>query len=165
MVEEPDDTVEAAVLAGQRWPRAEKNMNTMTSENSTTSSSEIQNLLEVVTQNRQNNNTNPSTADTKYSSSDSDANVQFSTQNDRRTILIRELPDRCTHRDIAEVIRGGALIEIFLRVRERSASVSFVTGSDAADFLDYSERHGIYIFGKRVSQVPSALKVFLLQLF
>ncbi|KAF2632471.1 hypothetical protein BU25DRAFT_454789 [Macroventuria anomochaeta] len=66
---------------------------------------------------------------------------------DQRTILITNLADRTTHKDIADVIRGGRLLDIFLR-NDRSATVSFVEG--AADFLAYVKRNDIYLHAKRL---------------
>jgi hypothetical protein len=66
---------------------------------------------------------------------------------DQRTILITNLAERTTDKDIAGVIRGGRLLDIFLR-SDRSATVSFVEG--AADFLEYVKRNDIYLHAKRV---------------
>lgn len=70
----------------------------------------------------------------------------------QRTILIKNLADRATHKDIVDIIRGGAVLDIFLRSNERSASVSFVEESAAQNFMKYAKRNDIYIHGKRVSQ-------------
>lgn len=67
--------------------------------------------------------------------------------NDQRTILITNLAYRTTHKDIAGVVRGGRLLDIFLR-NDRSATVSFVEG--AAEFLAYVKRNDIYLHAKRV---------------
>lgn len=67
---------------------------------------------------------------------------------DQRTLLITGLSDRITHKDLAGVIRGGRLLDIFLR-NDRSASISFVEG--AAEFLSYAKRTDIYVHMKRVS--------------
>ncbi|KAL5359812.1 hypothetical protein BJX96DRAFT_62492 [Aspergillus floccosus] len=67
----------------------------------------------------------------------------------RRTILVRNLPDRITHRDIVQAMRGGALLHIYLRAREHSANISFVEESDAQEFLKHAKSHGLYIAGKR----------------
>lgn len=65
----------------------------------------------------------------------------------QRTILITNLSDRTTHKDLAEIIRGGRLLDIFLR-NDRSANISFVEG--AADFLAYAKRNDIYLHTKRL---------------
>ena len=72
---------------------------------------------------------------------------------EQRTIAVHNLSDRTTHKDIVEVVRGGALLDIYLRVHERSASISFVEGSAAQEFMIHVKRNDIYIHGKRVSLV------------
>lgn len=67
---------------------------------------------------------------------------------DQRTIFISNLSERTMHKDIAKVIRGGRLLEIFLR-NDRAATVSFVEG--AKEFMDYAKRNDIYLDGKRVT--------------
>ena len=70
---------------------------------------------------------------------------------EQRSIAIKNLSDRTTHSDLADIIRGGAVLEIFLRTRDKAASVSFLEGSAAAAFLQHAKRHDIYLHGKRVS--------------
>lgn len=74
---------------------------------------------------------------------------------EQRTILAKNLADRTTHKDIVENVRGGAILDIFLRVNDRSASISFVEGSAAQSFMNYAKRNDIYIHGKRVGLFPS----------
>ena len=81
---------------------------------------------------------------------------------EQRTILIKNLSDRATHKDIVDTIRGGALLDVFLRSSERSASVSFLEGSAAQDFMNYVRRNDIYIHGKRVSTTSQLLGICLL---
>ncbi|KAH6616802.1 carbon-nitrogen hydrolase [Boeremia exigua] len=66
---------------------------------------------------------------------------------DQRTILISNLAERTTHKDITGIIRGGRLLDIFLR-NDRSATVSFVEG--AANFLAHIKRNDIYLHAKRL---------------
>lgn len=72
---------------------------------------------------------------------------------EQRTVLVKNLSDRTTHKDIVDIIRGGAVLDIFLRSTERSASVSFIEGAAAQDFMNYVRRNDIYIHGKRVSEI------------
>ncbi|KAJ4333148.1 hypothetical protein N0V95_009502 [Ascochyta clinopodiicola] len=65
----------------------------------------------------------------------------------QRTVLITNLADRTTHKDLVEVIRGGQLLDIYLR-KDRAATVSFVEG--AAKFLAYVKRNDIYLHAKRL---------------
>ena len=67
-----------------------------------------------------------------------------------RTIVLRNLSDRVGHKDLVDCIRGGAVLDIFLRSNDRSASISFVEGSAAQAFLNYAKRNDIYLHGKRV---------------
>ncbi|KAH7400731.1 carbon-nitrogen hydrolase [Phaeosphaeria sp. MPI-PUGE-AT-0046c] len=66
---------------------------------------------------------------------------------DQRTVLISNLPERATHKDLTGIIRGGRLLEIFLR-NDRTATISFIEG--AADFLAYAKRTDLYLHTKRL---------------
>ncbi|RAK93262.1 hypothetical protein BO79DRAFT_137944 [Aspergillus costaricaensis CBS 115574] len=68
----------------------------------------------------------------------------------QRTVLIRNLPDRITHRDIVAAMRGGALLHIYLRTREHMASVSFVEEAAAREFFRTAKTYGLIVAGKRV---------------
>lgn len=72
---------------------------------------------------------------------------------DQRTILVTNLSERTTHKDLAGIVRGGRLLDIFLR-NDRTASVSFVEG--AADFLAYTKRNDVYLHMKRVRGLTTA---------
>jgi hypothetical protein len=67
---------------------------------------------------------------------------------DQRTVYITNLPERTTHKDLVSIVRGGRLLDIFLR-NDRTATISFVEG--AAEFLVYAKRTDIYLHTKRVS--------------
>jgi hypothetical protein len=75
---------------------------------------------------------------------------------DQRTILISNLSERTTHKDLVNIIRGGRILDIFLR-NDRSATVSFVEG--AAEFLAYAKRKDIYLHTKRVSEATPLVLV------
>ncbi|KAG9192637.1 hypothetical protein G6011_11371 [Alternaria panax] len=66
---------------------------------------------------------------------------------DQRTVLITNLSERTTHKDLASIVRGGRVLDIFLR-NDRSATISFVEG--AAEFLAYAKRNDIYLHTKRL---------------
>ncbi|KAF2177313.1 hypothetical protein K469DRAFT_732964 [Zopfia rhizophila CBS 207.26] len=55
------------------------------------------------------------------------------------------VPNRTTHKDLAGIIRGGRLLDLFLR-NDQSAAVSFVEG--AQDFLTYTKRNDICLHTK-----------------
>jgi hypothetical protein len=67
--------------------------------------------------------------------------------NDQRTILFTNLSDKTTHKDLTNLVRGGRLLDIYLR-NDRCATVSFVEG--AADFMAYAKRKDLYLHTKRV---------------
>lgn len=68
----------------------------------------------------------------------------------QRTVLIRNLPERVTHEEITDAIRGGALLYIYLRARDHFANVSFVDESAAYAFLRHTKLSGLHVAGKRV---------------
>ncbi|GKT43733.1 negative regulator of differentiation 1 [Colletotrichum spaethianum] len=67
-----------------------------------------------------------------------------------RTILISNLAEGTSHADVTDVVRGGLLLDIFLRTHDRSAQVSFLHEADARTFFEYVRRHDLYIRHKRV---------------
>ena len=71
---------------------------------------------------------------------------------EQRTLVLKNLSERVTHKDIVDIIRGGAVLDIYLRANERTASVSFVEGTAAQNFMNYAKRNDIYIHGKRVGR-------------
>ena len=71
-------------------------------------------------------------------------------RDEQRTIVAKNLSDRTTHKDIVNFVRGGLVLDIYLRSNERSASISFVEGRAAQDFMNYVKRNDIYVHGKRV---------------
>lgn len=73
--------------------------------------------------------------------------------NDQRTILFTNLSDKTTHKDITDLVRGGRLLDVYLR-NDRCATVSFVEG--AADFMAYAKRNDLYLHTKRVSTIIMA---------
>ncbi|KAK3357209.1 hypothetical protein B0T25DRAFT_566516 [Lasiosphaeria hispida] len=66
-----------------------------------------------------------------------------------RTVQLSNLPEGCTHADITKVVRGGMLLDIFLRTHERSATVSFLHAVEARRFFDHVRKHDLYIKNKR----------------
>lgn len=62
------------------------------------------------------------------------------------TLLLSPLPDGTSHKEITNIVRGGRLLQIWIRTKERSACVTFAEG--AAAFLAYSKRNPPTIRGK-----------------
>ncbi|KAK3692457.1 hypothetical protein B0T22DRAFT_495628 [Podospora appendiculata] len=67
-----------------------------------------------------------------------------------RTIQLLNLGEGTTHVDITNAVRGGMLLDVFLRSHERSATVSFLHAVDARKFFDHVRRHDLYIKNKRI---------------
>jgi hypothetical protein len=70
-----------------------------------------------------------------------------------RTIQLSHLAEGTTHADIANAVRGGMLLDIFLRSHDRCAMVSFLKSVDAKKFYDHVRRHDLYIRNKRVGRL------------
>ena len=70
----------------------------------------------------------------------------------KRTVLLYNLVEGITHADITSVVRGGVLLDIYLRTHDRAASISFLEGPSAQAFYRHVKRHDLYIRGKRVSR-------------
>jgi len=68
----------------------------------------------------------------------------------KRTVLLANLPEAVTHADIVDVVRGGMLLDIYLRTHDRAASVSFLKEAHAQEFYRHVKRQDLYIGGKRV---------------
>ena len=71
-------------------------------------------------------------------------------RNTKRTIQLSNLPEATTHGDVTDAVKGGMLLDIFLRTQDRAASISFLDGNAANDFFRYAKRNDLYIRGKRV---------------
>lgn len=69
---------------------------------------------------------------------------------ENRSILISNLAPTATLKDVVNVVRGGAILEIYFRPAEKVISVSFVDSAAAVAFVDYSKRSDIYVCNKRV---------------
>lgn len=77
---------------------------------------------------------------------------------DQRTILISNLTDNTTHKDLEGIIRGGRLLDLHIR-NDRTACISFVEG--ASEFLSYTKRNDIYLHMKRVSPWTESYSIIL----
>jgi hypothetical protein len=71
-------------------------------------------------------------------------------KNSQRTIQLSNLPEAATHAEIANAIRGGMLLDIYLRSNDRVAAISFLEEEHAKAFFHYAKRNDLYIRGKRV---------------
>lgn len=67
-----------------------------------------------------------------------------------RTVLLTNLAEGTTHADITDAVRGGLLLDIFLRSRDRAVALSFLHAADARAFFDHVRKNDLYIKNKRV---------------
>ncbi|RDL32097.1 Uncharacterized protein BP5553_09499 [Venustampulla echinocandica] len=68
----------------------------------------------------------------------------------KRTVQLCNLADSTSYSDIVDVVRGGMLLDVYLRVHDRAASVSFLEEAHAQEFFQHVKRHDLYLRGKRV---------------
>ena len=68
----------------------------------------------------------------------------------KRSVILANLPENPTHQEIIEVVRGGMLLDIYVRTYDKTASISFLEEIHAHEFFRYVKRHDLYIRGKRV---------------
>lgn len=69
----------------------------------------------------------------------------------KKTLLIKNLPTNVTIKEIVNLIRGGALLDVYIKFSTKCAFVSFVDPDAAHAFMKYAKRKGIYLQGKMVS--------------
>ncbi|KAK4176228.1 hypothetical protein QBC36DRAFT_12275 [Triangularia setosa] len=71
-------------------------------------------------------------------------------RNCHRTLQIMHLAEGTTHSDLTNAVRGGQLLDVYVRPHDRSATVSFLHAADAQKFYEYCRRNDLYIRNKRV---------------
>ncbi|CAK7224544.1 hypothetical protein SEUCBS140593_005605 [Sporothrix eucalyptigena] len=67
-----------------------------------------------------------------------------------RTLQLVGLPESATLADVAAVVRGGLLVELYIRPQDRAGIVSFAREPDAKAFFDHVKRRDLYIKNKRI---------------
>jgi len=68
----------------------------------------------------------------------------------KRTIALCGLPSYTTLGDVTSAVRGGQLLDVYLRSTDHTALVSFVREEDASQSYEHARKNGIYIKNKRV---------------
>lgn len=66
---------------------------------------------------------------------------------------MKDLPHGATLLDVVKAIRGGQLLNVYIRPCKKLAHVSFLDASAAAAFLNYSKRAAVLVLGKQVELV------------
>ncbi|EFW98880.1 hypothetical protein CMQ_4732 [Grosmannia clavigera kw1407] len=72
-------------------------------------------------------------------------------RNCRRTIRVMNMPVGTAHAALVAVIRGGPVLDIYIRTHDHSAMISFLYPADATAFFDHVQKTGLYIEQKRVN--------------
>jgi hypothetical protein len=67
-----------------------------------------------------------------------------------RSIIVRGLPQTASLADVVKIVRGGVVLNMYLRPRDRTAHIAFVDPIAAEKFIIHSKRSDIYVKGKRV---------------
>lgn len=67
-----------------------------------------------------------------------------------RTVQLCNLPQGTTLADITSVVRGGLLLDVFLRTRDNTVALSFLHSRDAQAFYDHVHNNGLHINGSKV---------------
>ncbi|CAF3508386.1 unnamed protein product [Fusarium graminearum] len=68
----------------------------------------------------------------------------------QRSVQLLNLAPGVTHGEVATIVRGGPLLEIFVRAKDNSVTVSFVRETDAVAFLDYTRTCGLYFKDRKI---------------
>lgn len=67
-----------------------------------------------------------------------------------RTLFFTRLPEKATYASFLEVVRGGAVVDAWMKPSDRCASVSFLQPQSAEAFYRYAKKNDLYIDGRRV---------------
>ncbi|KAM0309483.1 hypothetical protein ACHAO8_008987 [Botrytis cinerea] len=68
----------------------------------------------------------------------------------KRTVQLYNLPIETTHADVCDAVRGGMLLDMYLRTHDRAAIVSFAEQVQANEFFRHVKCNDLYIRSKRV---------------
>lgn len=85
----------------------------------------------------------------------------FDVNREDRSVVLKGISPFTTLADVLAVIRGGAVLNLYLRPQQRTAHVTFVDPNAAENFLIHSKRIDIYVRGKRVCDIPPFTESFL----
>lgn len=77
----------------------------------------------------------------------------------KRTVQLYNLPDGTTHADVCDAVRGGMLLDMYLRTHDHTAIVSFLEQAQANEFFRHVKRNDLYIRSKRV-RCPECMSMF-----
>ena len=69
----------------------------------------------------------------------------------KRTLHLTNLPDGVMHSEVTDVVRGGILLDVYIRSNDRVAAISFLEEKHAQAFFQHIRRNDLHIRGRRVS--------------
>lgn len=67
-----------------------------------------------------------------------------------RTLFFTRLPEKATYASFLEVVRGGAVVDVWMKPSDRCASISFLNPQSAEAFYRYAKKNDLYVDGRRV---------------
>lgn len=67
----------------------------------------------------------------------------------KRSLVFSRLHEETTHADVIDIVRGGMLLDVFMR-NDHSCIVSFLEEEDAKAFYGYAKRKDLVILGRRI---------------
>ncbi|KAK5075331.1 hypothetical protein LTS08_001603 [Lithohypha guttulata] len=76
---------------------------------------------------------------------------QFQTCRKDRSLVLTGLSKDATLIDVLKHIRGGAILNVFLKRHDQTAHVSFVESAGAESFINHVKRNDLYINSKRIT--------------
>ncbi|KAL9050250.1 MAG: hypothetical protein Q9162_006752 [Coniocarpon cinnabarinum] len=69
---------------------------------------------------------------------------------DRHTVSITNLPADVSHKEITSIVRGGRLVEVWIRRVDRIAAVTFETAVSASNFIAFGKNMTLTLRGHKV---------------
>lgn len=76
---------------------------------------------------------------------------EFFDNNNDRSLILKGLPKSASLADVIKIIRGGLVLNVFMRRQHATAHVAFVEPSAAKRFLVHAKNNEVVIKGKRVT--------------
>lgn len=74
----------------------------------------------------------------------------YENNHDDRSLVLKGISPLTTIADVLSVVRGGAVLNVYLRPQQHTAHVAFIEPTAAEKFLVHSKRTDLYVRSKRV---------------
>jgi hypothetical protein len=103
---------------------------------------------------------NDSTSKDEFGIAGGQIRSTVSISSDQRTLVFGNLSEKVTHKDLTNIIRGGRLLDIYIR-HDRSGTCAFVSFAEGAtEFFAYAKRNDFYLHAKRVRVLKVSINTF-----